>query len=87
MFQFVTWLRDSDYAFGLYPITSLDTLILGFDMWNNVIRIDETPEGFAITVYESHKDRSTREFTEDKIIPAFEKLISSLHWFREEMAK
>jgi len=74
--RFVEWLRDSEYAFGLFAITSLDTLIIGqsheFDMWRNVIRIKENGERFTITFYESDKSASERECDEEELIPAFQ---------------
>ena len=85
--SFVAWLRDSKYAFGLFGVTSHNTLVIGqspeFDFQRNVIRISEIGERFSITYVESEPSFSEREFEQSELVPAFERLLSSLHWFAE----
>lgn len=88
MFEFVAWLRDSEYAFALYGGTSLDSLLIGqsktFEYRRDVIRLRDVGGKFALTYHENENAESTREFERIDLIPAFEKLLASLHWFRKE---
>ena len=90
MARFVEWLKNSEFADGLFATTSLDTLIIGqspeFDMVRSVIRINEIDGKFLVVFKEGYARRSesVREFEEDDLIGAVRKLISSLRWFVKE---
>ena len=85
MLTFIEWLRNSKYAFGLFAVTSLDILVIGqtehFELHRNVIRLEEVGEKFHLTFRECETAESTGTFEKTEIIPAFERLLSSLRWF------
>jgi hypothetical protein len=83
MARFVAWLKASEFADGLFAVTSLDTLIIGqssmFDMNRSVIRINEINGRFLIVFQEDYCNRSEREVQESDLIEAFRRLIFALH--------
>ena len=85
--RLVEWIQASEYAHGLFAITSLDTLIIGqsaeFDMWRNVVRIDERDDICTIQFCEFLGSTSKRDIDGDRLIQTFSSLISSLKWFCE----
>jgi hypothetical protein len=85
--DFIDWLRNSKYAFGLFAVTSMDEVVIGqspqFSLHRNVIRVHEIGDNFRITFVESETSSSERQFRQTELIPAFERLLESLHWFAE----
>lgn len=86
--DFVEWLRDSKYAYGLFAVTSHETLVIGqspeFEFSKDVIRVAEEGDKFRLTYLESNTSTSEREFGQSELIPAFERLLESLHWFADK---
>ena len=88
MARFVNWLRESDFAGGLFAISSLNRLVIGqsteFDLNRSVIRVSETQGRFLLVFQEDAFHQSERVLNESELIGAFRKLIASLRWFPDE---